>query len=376
MRITEASIQPLRLEMVHPLKTASGTYEAREGFVVRLTDEEGRVGQGEAMPLKEFGTESASECEQALEEYLSNLSTQKTTPLPSGEGRGEGTESTGLNPCLPPLPLGEGWGEGLRATPAARHAIEQSLLDLQAQRQGIPLSELLSPKAREEVQVNALLGAQLPELLAEEARRAVAEGYTTLKIKVAGRPVREDEARLSAVREAVGPAIRLRIDANGGWKESEAILALEALSGYGLELCEQPVAAEDAEALFRLSNHARFPLAADESLAFPELRQVLLDRPGTVGILVLKPMVLGGLLPTLALAREAARRGMDAYVTSSLDGVIARAGAAHLAAALPSGRYASGLGVGHLFRNEPDNHPFRPERGRIAIPRRPGLGVS
>ncbi|WP_257458823.1 o-succinylbenzoate synthase [Archangium lipolyticum] len=358
MRITEASIQRLKLEMVHPLKTARGTYEAREGFVVSLRDEEGRVGQGEAMPLREFGTESAIECEQALEQYLSNL-------------------SRGLNPCMPPLPLGEGWGEGLHAnTPAARHAIEQALLDLQSQREGIPLSHLLSAEARGEVQVNALLGAQGAEALAEEARRAVAEGYTTLKVKVAGRPLDEDAARLSAVREAVGPDIRLRVDANGGWKEPEALLALESLSGYGLELCEQPVAAEDPDALFRLCERAPCPLAADESLAFPELLQKLLTHPRTVGILVLKPMVLGGLLPTLAVAREAARRGMDAYVTSSLDGVIARAGAAHVAAALPSGRYASGLGVGHLFKNEPENHPFRPVRGRITLPRKPGLGVS
>jgi o-succinylbenzoate synthase len=359
MRITEASIQPLRLEMVHPLKTARGTYTAREGFVVRLTDEAGRVGQGEAMPLREFGTESASECEQALKEHLSNL-------------RGHATPLR-----LPPLPLGEGWGEGLPAnTPAARHALEQALLDLQSQRQGLPLSQLLCAEARDELQVNALLGAQTPEALAEEARRAVADGFTTLKIKVAGRPIKEDAARLSAVREAVGPDIRLRVDANGGWRESEAKLALEALSDHRLELCEQPVAAEDAEALLRLCAQAPCPLAADEALAFPEVLQRLLNHPRTVDILVLKPMVLGGLLPALSLAREAARRGLDAYVTSSLDGVIARAGAAHLAAALPSGRYASGLGVGHLFKDEPGNHPFRPVRGRIVLPRKPGLGVS
>ncbi|WP_309891767.1 o-succinylbenzoate synthase [Archangium sp.] len=349
MRVTETDLRPLRLEFIKPLKTARATYGAREGFVVKLRDEEGRLGQGEAMPLPEFGTESLSECERALNAHL----------------------------CMLPLPLGEGWGEGLRTVPpAARHALEQALLDLQAQRQGVPLSHLLCAEARSEVQVNALLGAQTPEALAAEAHRAVSEGYETLKLKVAGRPVEEDEARLAAVRESVGPTIRLRVDANGAWKESEAGPALERLSRYDLELCEQPVAAEEHEALVRLQEHAPCALAADESLTLPESLQFLLQSPATVKILVLKPMVLGGLLPTLELARRAAKRGMEAYVTSSLDGVIARAGAAHLAAALPSGRYASGLGVGHLFANEPENHPFRPVGGRIRLPTRPGLGVE
>jgi o-succinylbenzoate synthase len=381
MRIKKTALHVLRLEMAHPLKTARGTYGAREGFVVRLEDEEGRVGEGEAMPLEEFGTESRGDCERALNELLAKLPntplpSTTTTPLPLGEGRGEGATDPGLAPCLPRLPLEEGWDEGhLKRAPAARHAVEQALLDLLSQRRGLPLSRLLSEEARAEVQVNALLGAQSPDALAEESRRAVAEGYETLKLKVAGRPLAEDVARLSAVRKAVGGAMRLRVDANGGWTEPEAGRALEALGGYHLELCEQPVAPEDPEALSRLSQHAPCPLAADESLALPEVAQRILSHPGTVDILVLKPMVLGGLLPALSLAREAARRGLDAYVTSSLDGIIARAGAAHLAAALPSGRYASGLGVGHLFKDEPGNHPFRPVRGRIQLPRTPGLGV-
>ena len=379
MRITKTALHALRLEMVNPLRTARGTYEAREGFVVRLEDEEGRVGQGEAMPLEEFGTESPGACERALEELLAKLrgtTLRGTTPLPPGEGRGEGATDPRLDPRILPLPLGEGWGEGLPTrTPAARHGVEQALLDLLAQRRRVPLNQLLSSDARSSLHVNALLGAATPEALAEEARRAVAEGYETLKLKVGGRPLPEDLARLSAVRDAVGAAIRVRVDANGAWTEPEARAALKALSRYGLELCEQPVAPENTEALARLSEHSPCPLAADESLALPEATQHILNNPGTVGILVLKPMVLGGLLPTLSLAREAARRGMEAYVTSSLDGVIARAGAAHLAAALPSGRYASGLGVGHLFKDEPGNHPFRPVGGRIELPRKPGLGV-
>ncbi len=95
-----------------------------------------------------------------------------------------------------------------------------------------------------------------------------------------------------------------------------------------------------------------------------------------VGVFVLKPMVLGGLLPALALAKRGAMMGVESYVTSSLDGVVARAGAAHLAAALPSGKFASGLAVGSLFTNEPASHPFAPVRGRIRVPEVPGLGVK
>src|SRR5690242_14585518 len=135
MRVTKTALHVLRLEMVHPLKTARGTYGAREGFVVRLEDEEGRVGQGEAMPLEEFGTESPGECERALNELLARL------PEGLGEPR--------LAPRLPPLFLGDGWGEGLPTrAPAARHALEQALLDLLAQRRGLPLCQLLSESAR------------------------------------------------------------------------------------------------------------------------------------------------------------------------------------------------------------------------------------
>ena len=238
-----------------------------------------------------------------------------------------------------------------------------------------PCAQLLSPGARAQVRVNALLGASSPEALAEESRRAVAEGYDTVKLKVAGRPLEEDVTRLQAVRDAVGPEVRVRIDANGGWTEPEAERALAVLGDARLELCEQPVAPEALDALGRLSERSPCPLAADESLARPELVRALLERPRTVRVLVLKPMVLGGLLPALALAREAERAGLEAYVTSSLDGVLARAGATHLAAAVPSGRYASGLGVGHLFANEPAHHPFRPLGGRIVLPRTPGQGV-
>jgi len=355
-----ARIEPVRLELARPLKTARATYTVREGFRLWVEDEEGRVGQGEAMPLPEFGTESLSKCERVLRMFVGASS------------------SLSIHDNLD----GIGWVRLFLSrvhAPAAKHAIELALLDLLAQRARVPLCRLLNPKARVWVRVNALLTANEPEALAEEARGSYAEGFWTLKLKVAGRPIEEDEARVRAVREAVGRWGKLRLDANGGWSEQEAAQALDRLAPYQPELCEQPVPAEEIEALARLQLRTPFPLAADEALVSPEHLRALLETASgepAVRILVLKPMVLGGLLPALEMAQQAAKAGVYSYVTSSLDGVVSRAGAAHLAAALPSGHLASGLGVGKLFvREEPAEHPYRLEDGRIRIPEAPGLGL-
>ncbi|MFY1827777.1 mandelate racemase/muconate lactonizing enzyme family protein [Myxococcus fulvus] len=381
MRIVKATLTPLRLELLQPLKTARGTYSAREGFLVRLEDEEGRVGLGEAMPLPEFGTESLPVCGEVLAAWLSSLEGQflgdtvravedTLSPFPPTVARGEGVRVRARHPA-PPGPV-----------PAAEHALELALLDLLARRQGVPLCWLLAEEARPEVLVNALLSGETAEALVDEARAAVAEGYGTLKLKVSGRALEEDEQRVKAVREAVGPDVKLRLDANGGWTELEAKRALDKLGWYQLELVEQPTPPDDLAALWRVQRRAPCMVAADESLGSPETLRALLGADPlmgggpAVGAVVLKPMVLGGLLPGLVVAMRAARLGMQAYVTSSLDGVVARAGAAHLAAALPSGALASGLAVGRLFKSEPAVHDYRPLHGRIRLPETPGLGLD
>ncbi|NPC71837.1 o-succinylbenzoate synthase [Corallococcus sp. AB004] len=377
MRITEATLTPLHLTLAHPLNTARGTYATRDGFIVRLRDEEGRIGQGEAMPLPEFGTESLATTHTVLRGWLSSLKGQTLedsiegieatlVPTASEEVRQRGARIRGIDPEEP--------------VPAAQHGLELALLDLVAQRKGIPLCWLLAEEARQEVLVNALLRAEEPEALAQEAREAVEEGYQTLKVKVAGRSLDADEARVRAVREAVGARVRLRLDANGGWTEPEANRALDRLGWYDLELVEQPTPPEDLQALWRVQRRAPCIIAADETLATPAAVRTLLtmDLGGgpAVGAVVIKPMVLGGLLPSMVVALRAAHLGMHAYVTSSIDGVVARAGAAHLASALPSGEMASGLAVGRLFADEPRDHPYQPRRGLVRLRDMPGLGLS
>ena len=94
-------------------------------------------------------------------------------------------------------------------------------------------------------------------------------------------------------------------------------------------------------------------------------------------ILVLKPMLLGGLMPALALARQAHERGLQVIVTTSLESAVGRAGAAHLAAAVLAlgPQPAAGIATGRLLAENAGNDPFAPRRGVVQIPALPGLGL-
>jgi o-succinylbenzoate synthase len=246
------------------------------------------------------------------------------------------------------------------------------------QRAGLPLAKFLSASARASIPVSALLSASEPEDLAREALASIQQGFRVVKVKVAARILSDDAKRLIAVRRAVGDEVKIRIDANGAWTESEAATALRGLSPLKLELCEQPVPAANHAALRRLRWQVRCPIAADESVSLPGASDLLLDgEDGPVAdVVVLKPMVLGGLLPSLRLARRADALGVGYYVTSSLDGVVARLGAAHLAAAVPKADWASGLAVGQLFEKDTGPDPCPPRQGEIQLPIQPGLGLA
>ena len=316
-------VLPYRLRLVRPVRTARGVHEAREGFLVFAHDGE-RIGRGDAAPLPELGTESLRECHRQLQRATFDL---------------------------------------LPETPAARCAVEQALLDLEAQRASLPLARLLQRDAPLEVPVSALLSADGVSELARESQRAVAEGFRTLKLKVG---MDDDYARAAVVRDAAGPDVKLRLDANGAWDAPTALRKLRELAPLQVEFCEQPTAD-----LLGLEG-SQVPVAADEMLASDA--EAALDRAAVV---VLKPMLLGGLHPALQLARRAHERGRRIVVTSSLESIVGRAGAAHLAAAILAfgPQPAAGVATGTLVEADGGPDPFAPAGGIVRIPALPGLGL-
>jgi L-alanine-DL-glutamate epimerase-like enolase superfamily enzyme len=246
--------------------------------------------------------------------------------------------------------------------PAARFALETALHDLAARRAGIAVAALLAGGAvRASVPRSGLL-AGADDL--EGAKRLVASGLQTLKVKVGVRPFEDELARLKRLRQAIGPAVALRLDAGGAWSVEAARERLAVLAGaIAPELCEEPT---DGEGLVDLGK-AAVPWAADESLAIPGLADRLLASPGC-GALVLKPAFLGGLFPALSLARRAAARGVATLVTHFFDGPVGLAAACELALALPGTVLPCGL--------EP--HPGLAAWPRAEVPqlRKPGVVVA
>lgn len=324
-------------------------------MLVALSDEDGRVGLGEASPVARFGPGTRAATLRALERLARVV---------------VGDRGSALEVRLDAL------ARAAPCAPFARFAVETALLDLAAQRRGVTLAAQLTlagEKPREGVAVNALIAAQESRAAVREARRAVHTGFRTLKLKVARGSLEADVARVAAVRGALGDTVRIRLDANGGWTREAALHALEALARFSPELVEQPVPADALDALAFVRARSPVPIAADEALADAQRVGRVLEL-GAADWLVLKPGALGGLRASLRLAERARSEGVGVIVTSGLDGAIARAAALALAAALPGPLPACGLATGSLLAEDLARGP-RPEAGLLAVPAAAGLGV-
>ncbi len=260
-------------------------------------------------------------------------------------------------------------------TAAVAFAVESAALDLLARRAGLTLRSLLSRDAASSVPVNALLVGKTPGEVAESARGARREGFSAAKLKVGGRPLPDDIARVRAARDGLGRGSVLRLDANGAWSEEEAAQALEAFAPFEIEYVEQPLPPGDPPALARLRRRSPIPIAADEDVVSLEAVEALL-RAGATDVVIVKPAVVGGLTAALAAAEAAAAHGVVPVVTSALDGGLAVAAAAQLAASLPGHSVAHGLATVRLLVRDTAEPSLAVADGRLDLPDTPGIGTS
>ncbi len=226
--------------------------------------------------------------------------------------------------------------------------------------------ESSAPRLRESIPVNATLPAVPLDQVA--ATLSLFGECRTVKIKVAerGETLADDVARVRETRRLLGPAGRIRLDANGAWTVDEAEHAVRALEQFDLEYVEQPCATVPELAELRRRIHRIDVLvAADESLR-KAADPLEVARAEAADLLVIKAAPLGGIDRALALVAES---GLPAIVSSALDTSVGLTMGAELAARLPALPYDCGLGTAALLADDVTRTPARPIDGAIAVGR-------
>jgi L-Ala-D/L-Glu epimerase len=313
----------LSLPFREPFVTATGVIGERQIILLRLEDDDGAIGYGEAAPFEPYDGVSVERVEAVL--------------------RGRSREE-------------------LRQAEAA---VEMALLDLDARREGRPIGE---PGAIA-IPVNLTLSAGPADEVAAHAKDGLRAGYQCFKLKV-GRD--DDEERVAAVRQAIGSWPALRLDANGVWTADQAIERITAFEPNDIELVEQPCATlpELAEVRGAVST----PIAADESITGPDdVRAAAASR--ACDAVNVKLASCGGVERARAAIRTAGEAGIAAYLSSTFDGPWGISAALQLAAG-ETFQLACGLATLQLF-DSPLAQLVPPARGGLQpVPQGPGLGVE
>ena len=344
MRLSSVEVIPYALPFKQPYVTARGVLQRREMVLLRVRDGDGVVGLGEAVPLSLRGGVGI---EQVVRELEGFRKTQAT--------------------------------EGLSAP--AHCAVETALMDLRGRR---ATGSASASAPIEAVPCNATLVAGAPEEVAAQALRWAEGGFTTFKLKLGAESAKSipqggfsrtrDFEQVRAVREAVGPEVRIRIDANEAWDLETAKRTLAELESLGIELAEQPVAGLGAMA--ELAASTSIPLAADESVATLEEAEQAAAL-GSCEFTGIKLSKVGGPHAAFAIADV-----LPAYVTSALDGPVGIAAGAQVALSLAETDHperlhlAHGLATQRLFAETIASVECELRDGMLHLPSGPGLGVE
>lgn len=341
MRIASVEVIPYALPFGEPYVTAVGRLDRREMVLLRLRSEEGLIGLGEAVPLSMRGGVP--------------LSTVVTELARLGER--ETLDEATLR------------GDALTLSAPARCAALTALLDLRgklAAAEGGAATGSSPP-----VRCNATLIAGDPASVVAAAERWAADGFSTFKLKLGSG---DEAAQVRAVREALGPRARIRIDVNGAWDVETAKRTLGELEPYELELAEQPVAT--LEEAMEVARSTSIPIAGDESIESRSdaERAAAMEACRMTGVKLSK---VGGPEEAIEIAEV-----LPAYVSSALDGPVGIAAAAQVAATLGEAAVGGGPNLAHglatqrLFASTIAAAECELRGEMLHPPSGPGLGVE
>jgi L-alanine-DL-glutamate epimerase-like enolase superfamily enzyme len=353
-RITDVRCSRLTADLHTPFVTALRSTTTVETTVVEVVTSNGDHGFGEAPQVWRVTGESLASTEACLTGPLRDVVL--------------GRDPDDLHDLLVAIE------QAVVGNHGAKSALDVALHDLAARRLGVPLVRLLGGTALS-VRTDVTISTGEIERVSADAGRRRADGFSTLKLKV-GTDAASDVARVKAVRDAGGPDVTVRLDANQGWTAREAIRAIRTLedAGTGVELVEQPVAAWDLDGLATVTAAVDTPVMADEScFGLRDLTAII--RLHAADLVNVKLAKCGGLRTAHTLLELAAAHGVGAILGSMMEGPIGVGAAASLAAAHGSTR-VNDLDAAWWLDKSPVRGGIAYNGDTVTLPDRPGLGIE
>lgn len=359
MRITKIHTFPITL-IVRPeyyIVSSGGAHPISHYVLVAVETDEGLTGWGEATVV----------------------------PLWSGETQGGAIAL--INDYFAPLLIGQDvcdLDSLLTKIDSAIHnqftkaAIEMALLDLKGKQERRPIYELLGgAKNSLKIPIKFSIGLREPDDTAKIAADKVKQGFTAIKIKV-GPDSEKDLARVKAVRDAIGPDVRLNVDVNGGWTAERAIREIPRYESFKLEYVEQPTPRWDIEGLARVRAEVEVPIMADEAVFdFWQAEQVVAKK--AADLISIYPGKNGGILKAQKICKLAEDAGITCHLGSNLEWDIGTSAMCHLAAACANVQ-VNDFPVDILgplyYAVHPRSKSIQFKDGRVEVPRGFGLGIE
>ncbi len=354
LEVSRITLREIGLRLKEPFRISSGVAHERRILLVELQDSSGTSGWGECVAAEtpHYSPETVDTAWLAITQWIAPKALSRAFDTPSD--------------------LFRRLAQTIRGHRMARAAVEMALWELASQRSKVPLAELLGG-TRSHVETGISLGIEeSPAALASKAVMALEAGYRRVKLKI--EPGRDLEW-VAAVREAIGVAHPLSVDANGAYGLGDAN-HLRRLDDLGLSMIEQPLAGEDLVRHAELQRQIETPICLDESITGLDRAQDMVTL-GSGRIVNIKPGRVGGLTPSVEIHDFTAQHAIPVWCGGMLESGIGRAHNIALAS-LPNFTLPGDLSPSARYWDRDVVVPeWTMDEGRIRVPRdRPGMGVE
>ncbi|MES2269177.1 MAG: dipeptide epimerase [Bacteroidota bacterium] len=306
MSVTITSIDIYRFSIpMEPFTIATGTMDHAQNVFIRVRTDKGFYGVGECSAFPMIVGETQDTC-LVMAKYFAGL--------------WKGKDALDIPARMQQL------HDAAAGNTTIKSAFDMALYDIAAKNAGLPLYQFLGGQKRV-VESDITIGIGTPTIMAQKALDFKASGANILKVKL-GKGIETDVERIKKIREAVGPEMKIRIDANQGWSFDDAVFALQAIGAYDIEFCEQPMRTWHDDRLPELMKLSPVKIMADESVYnHHDARKQI--NSGSCHYINIKMAKSGGILEAKKIHDTAAERGIPCMMGGMLESHIALSAKLH-----------------------------------------------